>query len=292
MQARGLVQIARDAAVSAGKAGRERGSSQTPPAFAVILNDEEAHTLFRLAWGWLGGMRARRLVGQDTRASGVRMIVRRLPTGGPWFDLQRFTRRFRSAEAGRKDGTTANERTRTMRSAETAKRLGLLIRNPMTTMGLDNYPKKCGCPKHSYPSNLPDCGATHGPDEPCPFKKYSFPIGILGTCCSLRGKAAARELAALGENRLAEAMHHDMTCVDTEAFAKKLLEGVARIKGKHAGKSAKPIGAGWNGTWNHKTADVRYHDHSTFGHALSTICEASRWYEKVASLGFGVHAWC
>ena len=85
MQARGLVQIAREAAVSAGKAGRERGPSQTPPAFALVLDDEEAHALLRTAWGWPGGTRACRLVGQDSRASGVRTIVRRLPTGGPWF---------------------------------------------------------------------------------------------------------------------------------------------------------------------------------------------------------------
>ena len=85
MQARGLVKIARDAAVSAGKAGRERGPSQTPPAFALVLDDEEAHASLHAAWGWPSETGACRLVGQDSRASGVRTIVRRLPTGGPWF---------------------------------------------------------------------------------------------------------------------------------------------------------------------------------------------------------------
>jgi hypothetical protein len=85
MQAWGLVKIAHAAAVSAGNAGRERGPSQTPPAFALVLDDEEAHALLRPAWGWPSETRACRLVGQDSRASGVRMIVRRLPTGGPWF---------------------------------------------------------------------------------------------------------------------------------------------------------------------------------------------------------------
>ena len=85
MEARVIVPIVPTAAVSAGNAGRERGPSQTPPAFALVLDDEEAHALLRLAWGWPGGTRAGRLVGQDSRASGVRMIVRRLPTGGPWF---------------------------------------------------------------------------------------------------------------------------------------------------------------------------------------------------------------
>jgi len=85
MQARGLVKIAPPAVVSAGNAGRERGPSQTPPAFAVILENEKAHVLLRTVWGWLGESCERRLVGQDSRASGARMIVRRLPTGGPWF---------------------------------------------------------------------------------------------------------------------------------------------------------------------------------------------------------------
>ena len=85
MKARVIVPIVPTAAVSAGKAGRERGPSQTLPAFALVLNDEETHVLLRTAWGWLGGTRECRFVGRDSRASGVRMIVRRLPTGGPWF---------------------------------------------------------------------------------------------------------------------------------------------------------------------------------------------------------------
>ena len=85
MKAQVVVPIVPTAAVSAGKAGRERGPSQTPPAFALVLDDEEAHALLRPAWGWLAGISACRLVGQDSRASGVRTIVRRLPTGGPWF---------------------------------------------------------------------------------------------------------------------------------------------------------------------------------------------------------------
>jgi hypothetical protein len=85
VEARVIVPIVPTAAVSAGKAGRERGPSQTSPAFAVVLDDEEVHAMLRLAWGCPGGTRARRLVGRDSCLSGVRMIVRRLPTGGPWF---------------------------------------------------------------------------------------------------------------------------------------------------------------------------------------------------------------
>jgi len=85
MEVHGIVPIAPTTAVSAGNAGRVRGPSQTPPAFALVLDDEEAYALLRTAWGWLGETRACRLAGQVSRASGVRMIVRRLPTGGPWF---------------------------------------------------------------------------------------------------------------------------------------------------------------------------------------------------------------
>ena len=86
MEAQAIVPVVHTAAVSAGNvAGRERGPSQTPPAYALVLNDEEAHALLCTAWGWLGERRACRLAGQVSRASGVRMIVRRLPTGGPWF---------------------------------------------------------------------------------------------------------------------------------------------------------------------------------------------------------------
>ena len=109
-----IVPIVPTAAVSAGKAGRERGPSQTSPVFDLVLDDEEAYTLLRTAWGWLGGTGACRLVGQDSRASGVRMIVRRLPTGGPWFlapilgeNLHRSLTRMPSRFA--RDGEWPNE---------------------------------------------------------------------------------------------------------------------------------------------------------------------------------------
>ena len=86
MEAQAIVPVVHTAAVSAGNvAGRERGPSQTPPAYALVFNNEEAHALLRPAWGCLGGTHTRRLAGQASRASGGRMIVRRLPTGGPWF---------------------------------------------------------------------------------------------------------------------------------------------------------------------------------------------------------------
>jgi hypothetical protein len=178
-----------------------------------------------------------------------------------------------------------------MASAAAAKRLGPLIRNQTTTMGLDNYPKRCDCSKHSYPSNVPDRGATHGPKEPCPFENEKFPVGMLGTCCALRGKVAAYELEALGEPSLAYRMYEDMSCAEVEAFAEELRETAYRLERRHAGRSAKPNGAGWNGTWNTRKKKVAYYEFSTFEEAIATIREAARWYEKVASLGYGVHAW-
>jgi hypothetical protein len=179
-----------------------------------------------------------------------------------------------------------------MTSAETAKRLGPLIRNQMTNhMGLDNLPKQCGCPKHPYEPNLPEVGATHKPGEPCPFEKDSFPIGMLGTCCSLRGKAAARELEALGLLHLSARMYKDMSAEKAVEFSKDLRLAIARLEVQHADKTERPRGAGWNGRMNAKTKGVEYQTYSTFEEALDVIREAACWYEKIAGLGFGVHAW-
>ena len=218
-------------------------------------------------------------------------------SGNTNLDGRRFpsnpcARRFRpTTTAGQQDGTTVNERLRSMTSAEAAKRLGPLIRNQMTTMGLDNFPKRCDCPKHSHLPNQSDDGTTHHPGEPCPFEKDDFPKGMLGTCCSLRGKVAAHELSALSLDCLALSMHTDMTAEQAAAFAGELRSAADQLERKYAGKADKPKGAGWNGTWNAKTREVEYHDHSTFEEALAAIREAARWYAKVASLGYGVHAW-
>jgi len=274
MQARGLVKIARHAAVSAGKAGRERGPSQTPPAFALVLDDEEAHALLRLAWGWPSGMRACRIVGQDSRASGVRTIVRRLPTGGPWFNWQRFTRRFRPTKvSGRKDGATVRERLRTMTSAESAKRLGLLSRNRMTSMMLSNVPVGCVCPRHAHRPNIPN-GFTHNSDQPCPFDNAGIPMAPVGPCCWLSGYQAASELKGFGYFHLAAGMYKDMSCVDAGRFARDLRVAADRIERRY-GK-----------------LELEYDDLWEFEATLLTIRTTASWYALVAELGFGVFAWC
>lgn len=220
------------------------------------------------------------------------MIVRRFSTGGPWFDSPKSTRRFRPAAVpGRKDGATASERIGTMASAAAAKRLGPLIRNPMTTMGLDNFPKQCGCPKHPYDPILPKKGTTHNHGEPCPFEKDDFPTGMLGTCCSLRGKVAADELKALGEVRVSATMYKDMSAESAALFSRELRLVADILEKRYASETEQPLGAGWNGLWNAETKSWEYQKYSTFDEALAAIREAARWYEKVAELGFGVHAW-
>jgi hypothetical protein len=86
-------------------------------------------------------------------------------------------------------------------------------------------------------------------------------------------------------------MYKDMSAEKAAEFSKELRLAVARLEVQHASKTERPRGAGWNGRMNAKTKGVEYQTYSTFEEALAAIREAARWYEKVAGLGFGVHAW-
>ncbi|MDB4928285.1 MAG: hypothetical protein JWM10_769 [Myxococcaceae bacterium] len=154
-------------------------------------------------------------------------------------------------------------------------------------MGLDLFPRRTTDDetKEEHP------GLTHSPDAPCPFKDDDFPIGMLGTCCSLRGKVAAYELDALGEDDLCERMHHDMTTAEALVFAAELRDAATRLEGKHHDPATVPRGAGFNGVWDSTAKDVVFQEHSTFEEALAAICVAADWYEMVGRLGFGTHAW-
>ena len=134
-------------------------------------------------------------------------------------------------------------------------------------------------------------GLTHAPDAPCPFKTDDFPIGTLGTCSSPRGKIAAYELDALGETDLCERMYQDMTAAEALAFATELRAAASRLEAEHRDAGTAPRGAGQNGVWDASAKDWVWQDYSTFAKALAAIREAAVWYEKVARLGFGVHAW-
>ena len=158
-------------------------------------------------------------------------------------------------------------------------------------MGLDLIPQCCGCPKHPHDADHSDDGTTHGPNEPCPFKKDNFPKGMLGTCCSLRGKVAAHELQALGETMLAMRMYDDMRADEAIDFAKELRVAADRLEENARDRAKKPKGAGWNGKWNAKEQRWDWQDYSTFEQAIASIREAAVWYEKVGGLGYGVWAW-
>ncbi len=156
-------------------------------------------------------------------------------------------------------------------------------------MGLDLIPKRCGCPKHPHDANHPDDGTTHNPDEPCPFEQYLFPKAAR-SCCSLRGKMAARELDAYGETKLSDRMFQDMSAEEAIDFADELRAAADRLEDSAYCTREKPKGAGYNGEWNTKENKWDWQGFSTFEEALDSIREAAAWYEKVGSLGYGVWA--
>jgi len=159
-------------------------------------------------------------------------------------------------------------------------------------MGLDLLPRLCLCPEHSPRARGVESGCTHLENEPCPFANDDFPIGMFASCCSYRGKALAYELRALQQNELAEKTYEDMDAEDAEEFALELREAANRLEAEHKDKLSSPIGATWSNVQisqenGLQTVDVT----STFEEAIAEIRRGARWYEKVASLGFGVHAW-
>ena len=157
-------------------------------------------------------------------------------------------------------------------------------------MGLDCLPITSPCWRPDAQRELPEA-MTHLPEEPCPFAADDNPIGMLGTCCSLRGKVAAYELDALGEAELCERMYKDMSAEEAIAFAAELFAAADRLEREHAGTPDKPKGAGWDGTYDSERKDWVWQTYSTFEAALASIRQAARWYDKVGRLGFGVHAW-
>lgn len=162
--------------------------------------------------------------------------------------------------------------------------LSFLTDNPM---GLDCLPLRLATTAAGVSEEADQqTGLTHQPEEPCPFENDNFPIGIMATCCSLRGKAAAYELAALGEADLSDRMYANMTVEEAGAFAAELRAAADRLEQTYADKP-KPEGAEWNSFDGKKVTPVR----TPFHEALATIREAARWYEKVSDMGYGVYAW-
>lgn len=157
-------------------------------------------------------------------------------------------------------------------------------------MGLDLLPRPCPCGLHGNVGKEPE-GYTHLEAAPCPFASSHFPIGMLATCCSLRGKVAAAELDAFGERAVAARMFEHMSAETALAFARTLRQAADRIEAKHANDNPKPRGAGQVLRLNAETGESSYDRYSTFEEALAFIRQAADWYGLVASLGYGVYAW-
>lgn len=157
-------------------------------------------------------------------------------------------------------------------------------------MGLDLLPRPCWCRLHGNFGKEP-LGYTHLEAAPCPFASSHFPIGMLATCCSLRGKVAAAELDAFGENAVAARMFEHMTAEAALAFAQTIRRAADRIEAQRANDNPKPRGAGQVLMLNAETGDIRYDRYSTFEEALASIRQAADWYGLVGTLGYGVYAW-
>lgn len=154
-------------------------------------------------------------------------------------------------------------------------------------MGLDLYPKRI----LALDKDDEHVWRTHAADVPCPFKDDEFPIGMLGTCCALRGKIAAYELAALAEHDLHDRMYEDMTAAEALAFASELRHAADRLAARRRAPNTPPPGVDDDGVED-ASADARvFQTGSTFAESLAAVRQAADWYEKVARLGFGVHAW-
>ena len=156
-----------------------------------------------------------------------------------------------------------------MASAEAAKRLGPLIRNPKTTMSYYHLPVRCLCGKHSYRPNL-DPGFTHHPDDSCPFTDGDLGQGGVH-CCWFSSDLTRVSLISHGYDRFAERMSEDMSCADVAAFASELRAAADRLE-KAWGDSG-----------------LEYDDQWDFEEALGAIRSAATWYERTADLWFGTY---
>lgn len=156
-----------------------------------------------------------------------------------------------------------------------------------TLMGLDNIPVR----RTRRGKKNEEEAFTHRRDELCPFRRINQPLGMLGTCCWLRGKVAAAELNALGLEDLAGRMYDDMDQHEARAFANELVRAADLLEQKYSEVDEKPHGCGRDGVWNRETQEWSFTEYTTFDDAITEVRTAARWYEQVAELGLSVHAW-
>ena len=155
-------------------------------------------------------------------------------------------------------------------------------------MGLDLLPRRSN--RLDETVAVPP-GMTHRAHAPCPFANDGFPLGPMGTCCSLRGKVAAENLDALGEHDDCKRMHESMDAAEALQFAATLRATASRLEQRHAGQKEKPTGGARGGMIDADTGEFTPWPQPSFEEALASVLQAADWYEKVGRLGFGVHAW-
>lgn len=159
-------------------------------------------------------------------------------------------------------------------------------------MGLDLYPTPYPC-KTKGIAKLNSNGTTNCACTKCWFKDDNNPSGVFGTDCWFRGKALAHELEAFGEDKLAARCYKSVTAEKADAFGKRLLELVAKLRKRYEGVPPEelPHDAGWDLSYSETSKEWLPGDFSTFEEALETIEQGGNWYRKVAGLGSGVEAW-
>jgi hypothetical protein len=86
-------------------------------------------------------------------------------------------------------------------------------------------------------------------------------------------------------------MFGDMSPEEAVAFADELRVAADSLEHEYANASEKPKGAECAGHFNVEKGHWEGVEYFTFEQALASIRQAARWYEKVGTLGYGVHAW-
>ncbi len=130
-------------------------------------------------------------------------------------------------------------------------------------------------------------GMTHPVGAPCPFARDGHPTSSMEICCSLRGEYVLADLEEHGEVCACDQMQRDMDADQALRFARTLREiadrlEVSGLRAPEWGPFAEQMATDAETGRSH--AMLR----NMIEGPLISIRSAADWYEKVASLGFGV----
>ncbi len=132
-------------------------------------------------------------------------------------------------------------------------------------------------------------GMTHPTGTPCPFADDGLPLGAGRTCCSMDATRAYRTLDALGEAGVARIVRD---CLETSnihsltPFVRMVLrEAESTYAWHHAELEARSSEG-----QSELGAEVLGWSADEFDEAITSARKLPDWYEKVARLGFWVHA--